>query len=208
MKEHIHKKSKIRVNRTLNIVTQNRAVQCWNPFQSLFSYSDTEIENKYKKIKSSLTRSQNKVMKDIIRMTGYKGFRGGHYYVEKGGLYSRWSGLPDAKKRNNFPYSLPSSHYPEKKKEQYEIQLPNNWFGDNWGTVLFGIRKGNKNHRATWFQVEGHSGVWGDSTIRYVSDLLLHSVDYLKHVYTGQNIGPFGTDVRSEKNHTEEIVKR
>lgn len=198
-----------RRNKSIFTVNEN-VIQCWNPFQSLFSYRQNEISQLIVGFNQKWSADQKKVTQYILLHVGERAFHGGHYYKETGGLYSRWNKLLSAKKRGSWwPIGLPSSHYPQKETPQYELQLPNNWFDTNWGTVLFGIRKGNKNKRDTWFQIEGHSGVMGEGIngkVRFVTDLILHGVDYVKHRITENNIGPLGTDYRTEKKGTEKKI--
>jgi|GEM_PF-5011890 len=159
--------------------------------------TDRQINEKYQQDIEGMTTSQKIVVEDIIAIDGLKAFRGGHVVVNSNELFLRWMGLDIAKRKQGIlKGSLGSSHYPNEDADQYEIQLPNNWFGNNWGTVLFGtLDNGTK----TWFQVEGHSGTLGKSYIRFLTDVLMHGSDFIKHKLTGENIGPFGSDPASEK---------
>jgi hypothetical protein len=62
--------------------------------------------------------------------------------------------------------------------------------------------------------VEGHSGTLGDSKIRFFTDVLMHGADFAQHKRYGAsmfgdapvvNVGPFGTDIASEKTGSERI---
>ena len=148
-------------------------------------------------------------------------FRGGHVVVNGNQPFLRWRTLGLVRKimkgvkktdkaaargQGILSGSLGSSHYPD-EGTQYEIRLPNFWFGNNWGTVLFGLRKdpNNPENTQSWFQVEGHSGTMGESKIRFLTDVLMHGSDFIKHKLSGENVGPFGTDPASEKTGQERI---
>ncbi|MEM6812872.1 MAG: DUF4157 domain-containing protein [Bacteroidota bacterium] len=183
--------------------------------------TDAEIEEKYNAEMKSMSGPQKKVIKDIVKIDGWKAFRGGHVVVDGKTLFLRWRtfgkktdpGKATARGKGILAGSLGSSHYPNESADQYEIRLPNHWFGNNWGTVLFGTRSNPNpnNERQTWFQVEGHSGTLGESKIRFFTDVLMHGADFLQHKQYGLsllgaqvvNVGPFGTDSASEKTNTE-----
>ena len=189
--------------------------------------TDEEIEEKYKNDVSSMNKLQIRVIKDIVKIDGWQAFRGGHVAVNGNKLFLKWrtfnprkikKGDKAAKRGQGFfKGSLGSSHYPG-GGTQFEIRLPNLWFGNNWGTVLFGLRRDpTTGVQQTWFQVEGHSGTMGESKLRFITDVLMHGADFVKHKRYGRslmggrlnapvvNVGPFGEDLASEKTGTERI---
>jgi hypothetical protein len=185
--------------------------------------TDIEIKAKYDNDIASMNAIQKRVILDIVRIDGWQAFRGGHVAVAGIKLFLKWITMSPRKVKKAdkatargegmMSGSLGSSHYPN-GGTQYEIRLPNLWFGNNWGTVLFGIRNDpTTGAKQTWFQVEGHSGTMGDSKLRFFTDVLMHGADFAKHKrfglgllgYPVVNVGPFGTDLASEKSGSERI---
>jgi len=170
----------------------SRVIQCNN--------TDEEIEEKYNSDKGHMNKIQKAVITDIVAIDGWLGL------VRKIMKGVKKTDKAAARGQGILSGSLGSSHYPD-EGTQYEIRLPNFWFGNNWGTVLFGLRKdpNNPENTQSWFQVEGHSGTMGESKIRFLTDVLMHGSDFIKHKLSGENVGPFGTDPASEKTGQERI---
>jgi hypothetical protein len=131
-------------------------------------------------------------------------FHGSHVVIDgdAGALYDRWIAL------GAHSRTAPSSHYPDVKTPQYEMDLP------GIGVALFGKTASGQ----TWVQVEAHTG----------SDLLHHGIDAAVHfasLFAGavnkalrdhglpagegdlSNVGPAGLSPHSEKNGRELVVK-
>ena len=182
--------------------------------------TDAEIAAKYDEDKANMNKVQKAVIRDIVSIDGWQAFRGGHVAVNGKELFLKWrtaggkgtavSDKATARGDGIGKGSLGSSHYPGGGK-QYEIRLPHSFLGNNWGTVLFGLRTDPATGaQQSWFQVEGHSGTLGDSKIRFLTDVIMHGADFLAHkrYFSGNpvvNVGPFGTDPASEKTGTERI---
>lgn len=124
-------------------------------------------------------------------------FHGGHVIVLDGGdVYQRLEQLcvgnavPGGQRGQGR--NLPSSHYRNVGivTSQYEVRLPVTW-QQNWGAILFGL-DGNDD---SWFQLEAHSGTLGTGArrvLRYVSDVAMHSFDYMQYWFSGMQVGPCG----------------
>lgn len=163
--------------------------------------------------KHAATLPQKMVVRDIVELDGWQAFNGGHVVVDDldGDVYDRWLHIAGAKQRGLglLNFSLTSSHYDIANTPQFEVQLPNQWFGRNWGTVLFGKITG-PNSRQMWFQIEAHSGTLSQDSdyIRFLTDVVMHGADFLYHskllmaktgILSHTNVGPRGTDPATEK---------
>jgi hypothetical protein len=194
-------------------ISMNNIIQC---------LTDEEIIAKYKEDIEKMNEIQKEVIHDILAIDGWKAFLGGHVVVVGDSLFNKWTAskppglkehdLATERKQGILKGSLGSSHYPNEQSKQYEIRLPNFRGGNNWGTVLFGLRTdpNNPRNKQTWFQVEGHSGTLGESKARFFTDVLMHGKDFLKHKNYFMssdvvNVGPFGTDRASEKTQSERV---
>lgn len=128
-------------------------------------------------------------------------FHGGHVILsDTGVIYLAWEqmhlqGLVPSGQRA-VGWNLPSSHYPGVAGAQYELRLPYTP-NQNWGNLLFGLTPGGD----TWFQIEAHSGTQGaglSGGLRFVSDVLMHAVDFASYKASGYQVGSCGYSPHSE----------
>ncbi len=127
-------------------------------------------------------------------------FHGGHVVVmDIGRHYADWVAQIEADELTGKPrggkkgaWGTGSSHYPNVKAQQYEINLP------HLGCILFG-KTGNQH---TWFQNESWSATRG--TTRWICHGVLGFGMHKLH--NNRQVGALGYSDWSEKNATELIL--
>ena len=125
----------------------------------------------------------------------------GAYFIIKdnGTFYNKWKIYSKHNKNGLFKHS--SSH--NSCNKSYRIGKNkicninghiNHKFDCLIGTICC-TKYNNNNHKHcdTWFQFE-------KTRLNSIGDKLKHSIDYLQHIFTRKNIGPFGKSSYTEKN--------
>lgn len=114
--------------------------------------------------------------------------KGGHLkFTDNGSFYTELVALfhSQLRKRN----STHSSAY-----QQYAL------FGPVIKEVLIGVSEDEHGNKSTWLQFEKHS-------TETLIELILHLFDYIKHKFTGKNIGPYGLSDHTENNPLKIQIK-
>lgn len=124
--------------------------------------------------------------------------KGAYFIIEDNGIfYNKWKNYS---KYYNSIFKNSSSH--KSCKNTYRIGKNkicniNGHINHNYDCVIGKICNSNKNnnhkHCNTWFQFE-------KTRLDSINNKLKHTVDYIQHIFTDKNIGPFGISSNTDIN--------
>jgi hypothetical protein len=124
--------------------------------------------------------------------------KGAYFIIKDNGIfYDKWKKYSN---RNKSLFKNYSSH--NSCKKTYRIGKNkicnvnghiNHHFDCVIGTICCADEKNNHKYCNTWFQFE-------KTRLNSIKNKFKHSIDYLRHIFTNKNIGPFGKSSNTDKN--------